>query len=258
MRLRDKVAVVTGGAQGIGGAIARRFAVEGAKVVVADILDTRGAETVDAIRAGGGQATFVSCNVADSVQVNALVDAALAAYGGIDICVCAAGVGPMMDFFTMTRADFERVLSINLTGPFVLAQAVARHMVEQKRGGCIVNVSSVSAELANPGQTAYCASKAGLGGLTRALAIELAPLGIRVNALAPGPTYTAQSAAAFDNPNYGPLILSRTPIGHFAQPEELAGAAVFLASEDASFVTGETLFVDGGRTALNYVMPPRQ
>ncbi|MET0987490.1 MAG: SDR family oxidoreductase [Steroidobacteraceae bacterium] len=258
MRLKDKVAIITGGAQGIGGAIARRFAIEGAKVVVADILADRGAETVDAIRGSGGQATFVSCNVADSSQVNALVDATLKTYGGIDICVCAAGVGPMMDFFTMTREDFERVLGINLTGPFVLAQAVARHMVEHKRRGSIVNVSSVSAELANPGQTAYCASKAGLGGLTRALAIELAPHGIRVNALAPGPTYTAQSAPAFDNPKYGSLILSRTPIGHFAQPEEISGAALFLASDDASFVTGETLFVDGGRSALNYVMPPKQ
>ena len=257
MRLKDKVAIVTGGAQGIGGAIARRFAVEGAKVVVADILADRGAETVNAIRTSGGEATFVSCNVADSAQVNALVDATLKTYGAIDTCVCAAGVGPMMDFFTMTRGDFERVLGINLTGPFLLAQAVARHMVEHKRRGSIVNVSSVSAELANPGQTAYCASKAGLGGLTRALAIELAPYGIRVNALAPGPTYTAQSAAAFDNPTVGPLILSRTPIGHFAQPEEISGAALFLASDDASFVTGETLFVDGGRSALNYVMLPK-
>jgi NAD(P)-dependent dehydrogenase (short-subunit alcohol dehydrogenase family) len=258
VRLKDKVAIVTGGAQGIGGAIARRFAAEGAKVVVADIAVDRGEQAAAAIRKSGAQAIFVPCNVADSAQTEALVAETLKAYEGIDICVCAAGLGPMMDFFKMTRADFERLLAINLTGPFILGQAVARHMVEHARRGCIVNVSSVSAELANPGQVAYCASKAGLGGLTRAMAIELAPHGIRVNAIAPGPTYTAQSAAAFDDPKYGPLILSRTPIGHFAQPDEIAGAAVFLASEDASFVTGETLFVDGGRSALNYVMPPKQ
>jgi glucose 1-dehydrogenase len=256
LRLNDKVAIVTGGAQGIGAAIARRFAAEGSRVVIGDILDERGEATAAEIRGVGKKAVFVRCDVADTLAADRLQETALDTYGQVDITVCAAGVGTMFDFLSMTRADFERVLAINLTGPFLVSQAVARHLVSRGRSGSIVHISSVSALLANPGQVAYCASKAGLGGLMRAMAVSLAPYGVRVNAIAPGPTYTAQSASAFDNPAYGPLVLSRTPLGRFAQPDEMAGAAVFLASEDASFVTGETLFVDGGRLALNYVMPP--
>jgi glucose 1-dehydrogenase len=254
-RLASRVSIVSGGAQGIGGAIARRFAAEGSRVAILDLVEAKAAETVERIRGSGGECAFIRCDVREQAQVEAAVAATVQAFGRLDVCVSAAGVGRMIDYLSMTRADFEDVLAVNLSGPFMLGQLAARQMIAQGGGGSIVHVSSVSALLANPGQVAYCASKAGLGGLTRAMAVTLAPQGIRVNEIAPGPTYTAQSAAAFDDPRFGPMIRSRTPLGRFAQPDEMAGAALLLASDDGSFMTGETIFVDGGRLALNYVMP---
>jgi glucose 1-dehydrogenase len=254
MQLRDKAAIVTGGAQGIGAAICRRFAAAGAAVLVVDQQAEAGAAVAADIRAAGGRALFARCDVANAEDLARIVPAAVEAFGDLSVCVNCAGVARVTDFLTLERAEFERVLAINLTAPFQLGQASARRMVAQGRGGAIVHVSSVSALLANPGQTAYCASKAGLGGLTREMAVSLAPFGIRVNALAPGPTLTGMAA---DHPQYLAPILARTPLGRFASPEEMAAAALFLASDDASFMTGETMVVDGGRCALNYTMPPR-
>jgi NAD(P)-dependent dehydrogenase (short-subunit alcohol dehydrogenase family) len=255
MRLGGRTSIITGGAQGIGAAIARRFAAEGARVVIADLIEDKGRATSDAIASAGGQSIFFRCDASEPADIEALVVAALDAYGDIDTCVCCAGVARVVDFLEIDKTEFDRVVAINLGGPFLLGQRVARHMVARQHGGSIVNVSSVSAALANPGQEAYCASKAGLGGLTRAMAVSLASYGIRVNALAPGPTLTDMAA---DNPQYIKPMLTRTPLGRFARPDEMAAAALFLASDEASFMTGTTLFVDGGRLALNYTMPQQQ
>lgn len=252
MRLAGRKALVTGGAQGIGAAILRRFAAEGAALVFVDVAVEPGRLIEAELRAGGAEATFLGCDLANATEVDAVVPAAITAVGTLDILVNCAGVARMQDFLALERAAFESVLAINLTAPFVLSQAFARHLIAQSRKGSIVNVSSVSATLANPGQTAYCASKAGLGGLTREMAVSLARHGIRVNALAPGPTLTPMAAA---NPQYHAPILARTPLGRFADPQEMAAAALFLASDDSSFMTGETMVVDGGRCALNYTMP---
>jgi NAD(P)-dependent dehydrogenase (short-subunit alcohol dehydrogenase family) len=252
MKLADKVAIVTGAAQGIGAAIARRFAVEGAAVVIADTQHAKGAALAQEIEAAHGRACFVPCDVSASADLDRLIAATADAYGELHVCVCCAGVARVCDFLGTTREDFERVLAVNLTGPFVLGQKAAQKMVAAGHPGAIVNVTSVSAALANPGQESYCASKAGLGGLTRAMAISLARYGIRVNALAPGPTLTDMAA---DHPQFIKPLLMRTPLGRFAQPDEMAAAALFLASDESSFMTGSTLFVDGGRLALNYTMP---
>jgi len=253
MQLRDRVAIVTGAAQGIGAAISRRFAAEGAAVMLVDRQADSGAAVAAELRAAGARARFIACDLSDGRALETLVPATLAEFGDLHICVNCAGVARTVNFLELERAEFERVLSINLTAPFQLGQASARHMSASGHGGVIIHVSSVSAALANPGQTAYCASKAGLGGLTREMAVSLAPLGIRVNALAPGPTWTGMADA---HPEYLQPILARTPLGRFAAPAEMAAAALFLASDESSFMTGETMMVDGGRCALNYTMPP--
>jgi len=254
MRLSGRVAIVTGGAQGIGAAIVKRFAHEGAAVLIVDLLADRAAAVADEVRLGGGRAQTSIGDLADASAVERIVPAVLEAFGDVDVCVNCAGVARIVDFTTLERAEFERVLSINLTAPFQLGQACARHMIWKGHGGAIVNVSSVSAVLANPGQTAYCASKAGLEGLTREMAVSLAPFDIRVNALAPGPTWTEMASA---HPQFHAPILARTPLGRFASTDEMANAALFLASDESSFMTGESVRVDGGRCALNYTMPPR-
>ena len=254
MRLSGRVAIVTGGAQGIGAAIVKRFAHEGAAVLIVDLLADRAAAVADEVRLSGGRAQTFIGDLADASAIERIVPATLEAFGDVNVCVNCAGVAGIIDFTTLERAEFERVLSINLTAPFQLGQACARHMIAKGHGGAIVNVSSVSAVLANPGQTAYCASKAGLEGLTREMAISLAPFDIRVNALAPGPTWTEMAGA---HPQFHAPILARTPLGRFASTDEMANAALFLASDESSFMTGESVRVDGGRCALNYTMPPR-
>ena len=254
MRLASKVVIVTGTATGIGAACAKRFAEEGARLVLTDIVADKGASVAESVRAAGGQAEFLVGDASSSAHVESLVRLAVERFGRIDGCVCAAGIAPNDDFLTCSRERFEQVLAINLTGPFLLGQAVAREMVKTG-GGAIVNVTSTSARLGGPLQAAYCASKAGLDGLTRAMAVALAPHKVRVNALAPGPTRTALADLVWNNDDIILPILSRTPMGRFADPAEQASVAAFLLSEDASFMTGETVYVDGGRTALNYTIP---
>ena len=256
-RLAGKVAIITGAARGIGLAIAKRFVDEGANVVIADILERDGA--LEAKRLGKA-AHFVTCDVGDARQAHSLVEAACHAFTGeVDVLVNNAGIFYSAEFLDLGEADFDRVLRTNLKGSFLVGQAAARKMVAQveagKKAGSIVNMSSINAQVAIPTQVAYCVSKGGIGQLTHAMALALAPYGIRVNAIGPGSVMTDMLSGVNTDEDARRRLLSRTPLGRFAEPEEVASVAAFLASDDASYITGETVFVDGGRLALNYTVP---
>ena len=248
MRLKGKVAVITGGGSGIGRATAELFAREGAKVVVADYKAEIGRETVRAIKDAGGEALFVEVDVSDSAQVQRLVQSALDAYGGINILFNNAGV---LLFGTVQDTEEEawnRLMSINLTGVFLCTKAVLPHMIEGG-GGSIINLtSSTGAHDAAGNAVAYVTSKGGVALFTRAAAIDHAQDNVRINAIAPGPTDTPMLR---DNLSKEQLeaFAATFPMNRLGRPEELANAALFLASDESSFVTGAILAVDGGQTA---------
>ncbi|MBU3738255.1 MAG: SDR family oxidoreductase [Rhodoferax sp.] len=248
--LAHSVCLVTGGAQGIGEACVRRFVRERAQVVIIDCDDERGAALA---RETG--ALFLSCDVGDSAQVQTTVGACLARFGRIDVLVNNAGIFRSADFLDVTEADFDAVLRVNLKGAFLFGQAVARAMKPAGRGS-IVNMSSVNGVLAIPAIASYNVSKGGLNQLTRAMALALADHGIRVNAVAPGTIATELAAqAVLTSEEARARILSRTPLRRLGSPAEVAEAVAWLASDAASYVTGEILTVDGGRMALNYTVP---
>ena len=247
--LNGRVCLVTGGAQGIGEACCRRFAREGAKVVIADIDDTRGAALASEL---GG--LYVHCDVGNKAQVDALVAAAINAHGRIDVLVNNAGIFKACDFLDITEADFDAVLRVNLKGAFLVAQAVAREMARAGRGS-IVNMSSVNGTLAIPSIASYNVSKGGINQLTRVMALSLADKGIRVNAVAPGTIATELAAkAVLTSEEAKARIMSRTPLRRLGEPAEIADTVAFLASDAASYITGEIIVVDGGRMALNYTV----
>lgn len=256
MRLAGKVTAITGAAGGIGLAIAQRFAAEGAKVVLLDVLAEKGQAEAEAVKAHGGAARFLHLDTTDENAIEATVGDIEANDGPIDILVCSAGIasapGP---FFQTSAAEFERTLRINLVGPFLIGKAVAARMVETKRRGAIINVSSVGGQLGVAESWPYCTSKAGLDMLTKTQALALAPYGIRVNAIGPGPTESPMTTHLPEAARA--MMISRTPLGRFGSVEEMAGVALFLATEDAGFVTGQIIYADGGRLALNYVMAPK-
>lgn len=261
MALENKVAIVTGGAKGIGRAIAERFVRDGARVVVADIDEDAGARAVEELGSHGA-VRFIRCDVGDSADVANLVAATLSAWGSIDVLASNAGIVHAADFLDVTEADFDRVLRVNLKGMFLVGQAVARQMVEQvEKGGspgAIVNMSSVNAVFAIANQVPYSVSKGGVNQLTKVMALALAPYGIRVNAIGPGSIMTDMLASVNDNPEAKRRLLSRTPLGRIGDPAEIAGIAAFLASDDAGYVTGQTLYADGGRLPLNYTVPVKE
>ncbi|MEQ9152643.1 MAG: glucose 1-dehydrogenase [Parvibaculum sp.] len=259
-QLSGKVAIVTGAANGIGRAIAHAYAKEGAKVVLADVAEEEGEKAAADIVAGGGEAVFRYCDVGERLDVRNLVCAATDAYDRVDILVNNAGVvSKGGDFLTLEEEEFDRVIRINLKGNFLVGQAVAQRMVAQiEEGGApgtIINMSSINAVVAIPGQIAYSASKGGIKQLTEAMALALAPYGIRVNAIGPGTIQTAMAGTVID-PKASHAIISRTPLGRVGQPEEIASLAVFLASDGASYMTGQTVYADGGRLSLNYTALP--
>jgi NAD(P)-dependent dehydrogenase (short-subunit alcohol dehydrogenase family) len=251
-RLQGKVALVTGAAQGIGHACAKRFLDEGAKVVIADVNASVGRKAAKAL---GADCKFVACDVGDKKQVDALIRATVKAFGRLDVCVANAGITHTADFLDLDEADFDRVIRVNLKGVFLTGQAAARQMVKQRGGGAIVNMSSCNAVLAIPAITPYVASKGGVGQLTKAMALSLAPHGIRVNAIGPGSIRTEILKSVMNDEASRRRILSRTPLGRIGEPEEVASVALFLATEESSYITGQTIYPDGGRLALNYVVP---
>ena len=249
--LSGRVCIVTGGAQGIGEACVRRFARENAHVIIADIDDVRG--TALAAELGG---LYVHCDVGDKAQVDALVAQTMALHGRIDVLVNNAGIFRAADFLDVTESDFDAVLRINLKGSFLVGQAVAREMAK-KGGGSIVNMSSVNGVLAIPNIASYNVSKGGINQLTRVMALALADKGIRVNAVAPGTIATELAArAVLTSDEAKARIMSRTPMKRLGQPAEIADTVAYLASDAASYITGEIIVVDGGRMTLNYTVSP--
>ncbi len=250
MRLNDKIAIVTGATRGIGQAIALRFGQEGARVAVVGRDQEKGRETVERIAAAGGEALFVPADVSDSAQVQAMVAAVLDRWSRIDILVNNAAICPFHDFLDMPEALWEQVLDVNLKGYFLCSQAVARVMVEQGIRGRIIAVSSISAEFGGSQQAHYCASKAGINLLVKSMAISLGPHGITCNAVLPGTVETDINREALAAPEFRDYWSRRAPLGRIGQPEDIAGPAVFFASDDSAWCTGSLLVVDGG-TSVN-------
>jgi NAD(P)-dependent dehydrogenase (short-subunit alcohol dehydrogenase family) len=255
-RLANKVALITGAASGMGRAAAELFAAEGARVVVSDIVASAGDEVVDAIRAAGGEATFVRADVSDAGDCEVMVRAATEAFGGLHVLYNNAGVFPADDGGALDtpEATWERVMQINLKGVWLGCKAGIPAMLASG-GGSIVNVASFVALMgAATAQVAYTASKGGVLSMTREIAVEYARRGIRANSLCPGPIQTPLLEALLADPEPRARRMVHIPMGRLGLPEELAQAALFLASDESSFMTGASLVVDGGITAA-YVTP---
>jgi glucose 1-dehydrogenase len=262
----DRVAIVTGGANGIGKACARRLSEDGCHVVIADIDTHAGQALADELGADKGKALFVSCNVADRLAVNNLLSETRSTFDRLDVLVNNAGIVAGGNILDLSEADFDKVMGVNLRGAFLVAREAARQMVDQieedgeraedvRRRYAIVNMSSVNGVMAIPDQLAYCATKGAINQMTKSMALGLAKYGIRVNAIGPGSINTDVLKAVNDNPEAMDKIMSRTPLQRIGDPDEIASVASFLASKDASYITGTTIYADGGRLAMNYTVP---
>lgn len=259
MALSGKVTIVTGGARGIGFACARRFCQDGSKVVIADVDEDRGSEAAKTLSDNGGEAGFVACDVSERLDIRNLITTTVEAHGQIDVLINNAGIVAGAEFLDLKEDDFDRVLRVNLKGAFLAGQAVARQMVSQiEEGGApgsIINMSSINAVFGIANQVPYSVSKGGLNQLTKVMSLSLAPHGIRVNAIGPGSIMTDMLSAVNSDEEARRRVLSRTPMGRIGNPDEIAAVAAFLASDDASYVTGQTIYADGGRLGLNYTVP---
>lgn len=260
MKLKGKVALVTGSSGGIGQSIAIRLAEEGAKIVVNYRSNPEGAEeTVKAIKATGGDCTMadgfcdsdrgysIGANLGIVDDVRKLIDQSIEHFGTLDILVNNAGIEKHADFWEVTEQDFEAVMNINFKGVFFATQFFVKHQMQTgKRNGRIINISSIHEELAFPHFTSYCASKGALKMMTRNLSVELGPLGITINNVAPGAIETPINKALLNDPSKLEPLLKNIPLGYLGQPEDVASVVAFLASDDARYITGSTLVVDGG------------
>jgi glucose 1-dehydrogenase len=246
-RLTGKVAAVTGGDQGIGRAIAERLAKDGADIAICYRKNKKGAdEVVESINGTKRRAAAFQADVGRASDGQQFVEQAVASLGKIDILVNNAGLEKRADFWDVTEEDFDAVLNVNLKGMFFVTQSVVRHLRQAGRGGKIINISSVHEELPFPHFASYCASKGGIKMLTRNLAIELAPNGITINSIAPGAIETPINTKLLNDPVKLKELLGNIPLGRLGKPEDVAGLASFLASEESDYVTGSTFFVDGG------------
>lgn len=254
MRLKDKVGIVTGAARGIGRATAERLIEEGAKILICDIDEAQLTRT--AAELGGKDRVIAQLvDVVNKRHLEQLVEKAVEHFGRLDIMVNNAGIAPVVDFLDVTEEMLSRVLDVNLKGAFYGTQAAGRQMIKQGGGGVIINMSSINSGLANPNVAPYAISKGGMNQVTSTAAVAFAPHGIRVVGVGPGTIMTDMVAGAFMNSAGNHAILSRTPLGRYGQASEIAAVVAFLASDDASYITGETVYVDGGRRVLNYVVP---
>jgi glucose 1-dehydrogenase len=247
MRLQGKVAVVTGAGTGIGQAIAVAFAQAGAAVVVDYVGNASvSKDTITTIAAFGGKALGVDADISLPEEVDALVQKTVAAFGKLDIFVNNAGIEKKFAFVDYPLEEWQKIMAVNLTGPFLCAQAAARQMIQQGAGGRIINISSIHEDLPMPANAPYCATKGGLRMLMRTIAVELAPHQITVNNIGPGAIYTPIDKDVEMDAKLNDQILAEIPLGRWGRPEEVAQLAVYLASDDAAYVTGSTHFIDGG------------
>jgi glucose 1-dehydrogenase len=254
VKLENRIALVTGAARGIGFAIAERFMAEGAIVTIADVLDAEGEAAAKSIGA-----TYMHCDVSKSTDIKSTVSQIVKTYGAIDVLVNNAAISIAKNFLDITEDDFDKVIGVNLKGAFLLTQEAARHMIDQvksgRKPGVIVNMSSVNDTLAIPIIAPYTMSKGGVKQLTAVSALALAEHGIRVNAIGPGSIMTDMLKGVATDKMAMNRILSRTPMGRVGQPSEIASIAAFLASDDASYVSGQVIYADGARMPLNYTVP---
>jgi glucose 1-dehydrogenase len=247
MRLQGKTAIVTGAGTGIGQAIAIAFAQDGAAVVVDYVGDASIAEeTLSKIGAMGGKCLGVAADVSNFDQVNGLIQKTVAAFGKLDIFVNNAGIEKKFAFVDFPLDEWQKIMAVNLTGPFLCSQAAAKQMIAQAGGGRIINISSIHEDLPMPTNAPYCATKGGLRMLMRTIAVELAPHQITVNNIGPGAIYTPIDKDVESDAKLNDQILAEIPMGRWGKPEEVAHLAVYLASDDAAYVTGSTHFIDGG------------
>jgi glucose 1-dehydrogenase len=245
--LKNKVALITGSSSGIGQGIAKKFAEESARVVIDYVGHSEGAnQTLEMVRQAGSDGVIVRADVTQMSDIRDLVDAAYRNFGSLDILVNNAGMEKETPFTEVEEADYDKILSVNLKGPFFLTQYFVQRLQQQKKAGCIINISSVHEDMAFPGFASYCVSKGGLRMLMRTLSVELGPSNITINNIAPGAIETPINRNLMENKGELQALLKNIPLNRLGKPEDVAGLAAFLASDEASYITGSTYVVDGG------------